>query len=334
MRFKKNIGIDLGTYQSRVVVPERGVIYEQPTIIAFDKIAKRIISVGHEAEEMLGKTPVDIDIIRPIKNSVLLNYRAAEALVKYLITTGVGKVSLVKPNVVLSVPSDITSVEKRALEEAVLNAGAGDVFLFPSSYLSALGSGLDIDRPFGNMIVNMGSGTTETAIISLNGVVISNSSKLASHALNEAIIVYFKKVYGLIIGEAMAEKIKLNVCSAITVETQRELDVRGRDATTGMPRNVLVRTNDMHEAIKSILNQIILSIRSVLEQTPPELSSDVVDTGIVVSGGGVLLDKFPTLLVKALGIPVVTAENPIHATSLGIQKILEDFDKYSYKGKV
>ncbi|MFW5720471.1 MAG: rod shape-determining protein, partial [Candidatus Dojkabacteria bacterium] len=136
MRFKKNIGIDLGTYQSRVVVPERGVIYEQPTIIAFDKIAKRIISVGHEAEEMLGKTPVDIDIIRPIKNSVLLNYRAAEALVKYLITTGVGKVSLVKPNVVLSVPSDITSVEKRALEEAVLNAGAGDVFLFPSSYLS------------------------------------------------------------------------------------------------------------------------------------------------------------------------------------------------------
>ncbi|MFW5720640.1 MAG: rod shape-determining protein, partial [Candidatus Dojkabacteria bacterium] len=198
----------------------------------------------------------------------------------------------------------------------------------------ALGSGLDIDRPFGNMIVNMGSGTTETAIISLNGVVISNSSKLASHALNEAIIVYFKKVYGLIIGEAMAEKIKLNVCSAITVETQRELDVRGRDATTGMPRNVLVRTNDMHEAIKSILNQIILSIRSVLEQTPPELSSDVVDTGIVVSGGGVLLDKFSNLLVKALGIPVVTAENPIHATALGIQKILDDFDRYSYKGKV
>jgi rod shape-determining protein MreB len=283
---------------------------------------------------MLGKTPVDIDIVRPLKNSVLSNYRAAEQLLKYLIGFGTSKVSFVKPDVVLSVPSVITSVEKRALEEAALNAGAGEVYLFPSSYLGALGSGLDIEKPFGNMIVNMGGGTTETAVLSLNGIVISNSSKQASLALNEALVNYFKKIYGLIIGEMMAEKIKTNLCSAIVVDNQKELEVRGRDATTGMPRNIVVKTNDLHEAIKPVLNQIIISIRSVLERTPPELSSDIVDTGIVVCGGGVLLDNFTNLLVKALGIPVVIAESPEHCTAIGIKKIIENMEQYGYKGRI
>ncbi len=334
MKFKKTIGIDLGTVKTRVIMPQKGIIYEQPTIIAFDKVGKQIITVGEGAEEMLGKTPLDIDIIRPIKNSVLSNYRAAESLLKYLINLAVGRVSFVKPDVVLSVPSIITSVEKRALEEAALNAGAGEVFLFPSSYLSAIGTGLDIEKPFGNMIVNMGGGTTETAVISLNGIVISNSSKQASLALNEAIINYFKKIYGLIIGEMMAEKIKIRLSSAIIVENQKELEVRGRDGTTGMPRNIMVRTNDIHEAIKPVLNQIVLAIRSVLEKTPPELSSDIVDTGIVVCGGGVMLDKFTNLLVKALGIPVVIAEDPQHCTALGIKKIIENFEAYGYKGRI
>jgi rod shape-determining protein MreB and related proteins len=334
MRFKKILGIDLGTVKSRVIVPQRGIVYEQPTIIAFDKLSKQIITVGEGAEEMLGKTPVDIEIVRPIKNSVLSNYRAAESLLKYLINQGTSKVSFVKPDVILSVPSVITSVEKRALEEAALNAGAGEVYLFPSSYLAALGTGLDIGKPFGNMIVNMGGGTTETAVLSLNGIVISNSSKQASLSLNEALINYFKKIYGLIIGEMMAEKIKTNLCSAIIVDNQKELEVRGRDATTGMPRNIAVKTNDLHESIKPVLNQIILSIRTVLEKTPPELSSDIVDTGIVVCGGGVLLDKFTNLLVKALGIPVVTAENPEHCTALGIKKVMENMEMYGYKGKM
>lgn len=334
MRFKKILGIDLGTVKSRVIVPQKGIVYEQPTIIAFDKLSKQIISVGEGAEDMLGKTPVDIDIVRPLKNSVLSNYRAAEKLLKYLIGFGTSKVTFVKPDVILSVPSIITSVEKRALEEAALNAGAGEVYLFPSSYLGALGSGLDIEKPFGNMIVNMGGGTTETAVLSLNGIVISNSSKQASLALNESIINYFKKIYGLIIGEMMAEKVKTNLCSAIIVETQKELEVRGRDATTGMPRNIVVKTNDLHEAVKPVLNQIIISIRSVLEKTPPELSSDIVDTGIVVCGGGVLLDNFSNLLVKALGIPVVIAENPDHCTALGIKKIIENMEQYGYKGRI
>lgn len=334
MKLKKAIGIDLGTVKSRIILPQKGVVYEQPTILAIDKVSKKIITVGEGAEEMLGKTPVDIDIIRPIKNSVLSNYRAAESLLKHLITQGTGRVSFVKPDVVLSVPSVITSVEKRALEEAALSAGAGEVYLYPSSYLGALGTGVEIEKPFGNMVVNMGGGTTETAVLSLNGIVISNSSKQASLAINEALVSYFKKIYGLIIGEMMAERIKVKLCSAVIVSDQREMEVRGRDATTGMPRTLTVRTNDLNEAIKPVLNQIVLSIRSVLEKTPPELSSDIVDIGLVVCGGGVLLDNFTTLLVKALGIPVVIAENPSHCTALGIKRILENFEIYGYKGRI
>jgi rod shape-determining protein MreB and related proteins len=333
MKFRKTIGIDLGTVKSRVVLPDTGIIYEQPTIIAIDKISKNIITVGEGAEEMLGKTPTDIDIVRPIKNGVLANYRASESLFKYLIGLGVGKISFVKPNVVLNVPSVISSVEKRALEEAVLNAGAGEVFFYPSSYLSALGTDLDITKPFGNMVVNIGGGTTETAILSLNGIVISNSAKEASLSINESLTNYFKKFYGLIIGETMAEKIKTSLSSAIIIDNQKELEVRGRDATTGMPRNITVKTNDVHEAIKPNLNAIILSIRSVLEKTPPELSSDVVDTGIVMCGGGVLLDRFTDLCVKALGIPVVTAEDPTHCVAMGIHKITKNFEQYGYKGR-
>jgi rod shape-determining protein MreB and related proteins len=334
MKLRKTIAIDLGTVKTRVILPESGIIYEQPTIIAIEKATKKVIAVGTEAEEMLGKTPVDIEIVKPIKNSVLSNYRASELLLKYLINLGVGKISFVKPNVILSVPSIISTVEKRALEEAVLNAGAGEVIFYPSSYLSALGTDLDISKPFGNMVVNIGGGTTETAILSLNGIVISNSSKDASLSIDEALLNFFKKNYGLIIGETMAEKIKVGLCSAVIVENQKELEVRGRDATTGMPRTITVKTNDVHEAIKLVLNQILMSIRSVLEKTPPELSSDVVDTGIVACGGGVLLDRMTDLMVKALGIPVVRSDTPEHSVALGLKKILEKFEVYGYKGRI
>lgn len=333
MFLRKVVGIDFGTVKSRVIDPEKGVVLELPTIIAIEKPTKKIVAVGETAEEMVGKTPVDIDIIRPIKNSVLSNYRASESLLRYLINQVIGRLGFVKPILVLSVPSVITSVEKRALEEAALNAGAGDVYLFPTSFLAALGSDLEIERPIGNMIVNIGGGTTESAVLSYNGIVVSNSTKQASLAINEAITNYFKKIYGLIIGEAMSDRIKTGITSAIPIEKQMEIEVRGRDATTGMPKSVMVRTNDLVEAIKPVLSQIIISIRSVLEKTPPELSSDIVDTGIMLSGGGSQLAEFSTLLVTALGIPVVMPENPEHATALGIQKILKDFDKYSYKGK-
>ncbi len=333
MLWQKIIGIDFGTVKSRVIDVEKGIILEIPTIIAIEKKTKKIVAVGYEAEEMVGKTPVDIEIIRPVKNSVLSNYRASESLLRYLINQVLGRFTMVKPIVVLSVPSVITSVERRALEEAALNAGAGDVYLFPSSFLSALGSGLEIEKPLGNMIVNIGGGTTETAVISYNGIVVSNSTKQASLSINDAIINYFKKIYGLVIGEAMSDRIKTGIASAMPLEKPFEIEVRGRDATTGMPKSVMVKTNDLVEALKPVLSQIIISIRSVLEKTPPELSSDIVDTGIMLAGGGAQLNEFSNLLVKALGIPVVMPEKPEHATALGIHKIISDFDRYGYRGK-
>lgn len=333
MFFKRVIGIDFGTVKSRVITVDKKILFEQPTIIAIEKPTKKIVAVGEAAEEMVGKTPVDIDIVKPVKNSVLSNYRASESLLRYLINQATGKFTMVKPSVVLAVPSVITSVEKRALEEAALNAGAGDVYLFPSSYLAALGSGLEIEKPLGNMIVNIGGGTTESAVLSYNGIVVSNSTKQASLSINEAIINYFKKMYGLVIGEAMSERIKVTIVSSIPLERQMEIEVRGRDATTGMPKSVMVKTNDLVEAIKPVLSQIIISIKSVLEKTPPELSSDIVDTGIMLAGGGALLNEFTSLLVRAMGIPVVLAENPEHATALGLHKVITDFDRYAYKGK-
>lgn len=334
MLFKKIIGIDFGTFKSRVILPEKGIIFEQPTVVALNKETKKVIHVGDDAEDMLGKTPLDIDIVRPLKNGVLLNYRSAEAFIAHLIGLAVGRVSFARCSVIMGVPTSISSVERRALEEATLNAGARNLLLFPTSYLAALGSDLDISRAFGNMVVDMGGGTTEAAVLSLNGMVCSNSSKYASITINEAIINQLKKLYGMLIGEIMAEKIKIKIAKAIIVDKQEEIEVRGRDVTSGMPKNIKIRSNDVHDAIKPILNQIILSIRGVLEKTPPELSSDIVDSGIVVSGGGAKLKNFNDLLVKALGIPVVFTESPEHTTSFGIQKILDNFDEYSNRARI
>lgn len=334
MLFRKIIGIDFGTYKSRIILPDKGIIYEESTIVAIDKKTKKMIYVGEDAENMLGKTPVDIDILRPLKNGVLLNYRAAESYLSNLISIAVGKISFTRSTVVMGVPSSISSVEKRALEEAVLNAGARSLLLFPSSYLAALGSELDISKPFGNMIVNIGAGTTESAVMSLNGIVCSNSSKSASFSINEAIINHIKKVYGLLIGELMAEKIKLKIAKAILSEKQEILEVRGRDVSNGMPKNIKLKSNDIYDCIKPVLSQIIQSIRSVLEKTPPELSSDIVDSGIVISGGGAKLDKLNDLLVKALGIPIVFTDEPEYTTAYGIKKIIENFEDLSYRGNL
>lgn len=333
MFLRKIIGIDFGTTKSRVVLPHKDFIFEQPTIIALEKKTKAVVAVGEGAEEMVGKAPNDIEIIRPLKNSVLANYRASESFLRYLINQSTGRFSLYKPIVVVSVPSLITSVEKRALEEAVINAGASEVYFFPISYLAAIGSNLEIHKPLGNMIVNVGAGTTESAVLSFNGIVVSNSTKTGSIAINDAIINYFKKVYGLIIGENMSEKIKITICSAIPVDKQRSIEVRGRDATTGMPKSVVVHTNDMVDVIKPVISHIILTVRSVLEKTPPELSSDIVDNGIMATGAGIYLDNLTTLMVKALGIPVISSENPELATAYGLKKVIEDFDVYAYKGK-
>jgi rod shape-determining protein MreB len=334
MFFKKVIGIDLGSHKSRVVIPQKGIVLEQPTIIAVDNQTQKLITVGIEAEEMSGKAPSNISIIKPIKNGVIANYKGTESFIKYLIQESFGRFTFVKPFVVLAVPSSITSVEKRALEEATINAGASDVFLFPVSYLSALGANLDIHKPLGNMVVNLGAGSTESAVLSFNGIVVSNSIKIGSSAINEALVNYFKKVYGVIIGENMSEIIKVRICSVIPVENQKSIEVRGRDASSGMPKSFTVQTNDLVDAIRPTVTEVILSVRKVLEMTPPELSSDIVDNGIMATGGGIYLDNLLNLMTKAFGIPVVIAENPELATAYGIQEVIENFDKYANKAKL
>lgn len=332
MFFKKFIGLDLGTQTTRLVFADKGITLSIPTLIAKEKDTKKVVAIGNDAEELYGKSPNDIEVIRPIKNSVIANFRALESFLKHLFDYSLPGSFLYKPIVIISVPSSINSVEKRALEEAAINAGARDVYLYPTSYLSAVGAGLDIHKPFGNMILNIGAGSTESAVLSFNGIVVYNAVKVGSFSINESLITYIKKIYGLIIGELMSEKIKVQVGSVLTVDNPKQIEVRGRDASTGMPKIITLDTNDIVDAIRPITNQIVMAIRSVLEKTPPELSSDIVDNGIIACGGGIQLNNLDELIKNAIGIPVIKVDSPENTVALGIQKIMQDFDLYSQRG--
>ena len=331
MFFSRLIGIDLGTAYTRIILPERGIVLSIPTLIAQNRDTRKLVAVGYEAEEIVGKTPSDVVLVRPLKNSVVSNFRALETFLKYLIHYALGKFFFLRPTVVISVPSSINSVEKRALEEAVINAGASEVYMYPFSYLSALGSDLDIQKPIGNMIMNFGAGSIESAIISYNGIVVYNSLKVGSLNINELISSYIKRVYGLIIGDPMSERIKTGVVSMLPVDTPKEIEVRGRDAGTGMPKSIILSTNDLLDAVKPIGNQVIFSIKNVLERTPPELSSDIVDNGIVICGGGVLLDNLDNLILNVVAIPVIKVDSPENVVANGIYKIIQNFDYYSQR---
>lgn len=332
MLFKKFIGIDLGSYTTRLIFPNKGIVLSIPTLIAKEKTSKNIVAIGYEADDLYGKAPSDIEVIRPIKNGVISNFKALESFLKYLFEYSLPGSFLYKPIAILSVPSSINSVEKRALEEAATHAGARDVYLYPISYLSAIGAGLDIHKPLGNMIVNIGAGCTESAVLSFNGIVVYNAVKIGSSSINDSIITYIKKIYGLIIGEPMSEKIKIQIASVFPVDKPKHIEVRGRDAGTGMPKVIILDTNDIVDAIKPVANQIVMSIRAVLEKTPPDLSSDIVDNGIIACGGGILLNNMDELIKNAIGIPIIKVDAPENTVSLGIQKIMQDFDTYSQRG--
>lgn len=331
MLWRKIIGIDLGTAFTRVVLPGKGIVNTVPTLIARNKKTKKIVAIGQQAEEMLGKAPNDVLIIRPLKNGVVSDLKGVEYFLKELLNEAV-TFFLTKPIVVVSVPASINSVEKRALEEAVLNVGARDVFLFPISYLSALGADLNIQKPIGNMVLNIGAGNTESAILSCNGIVIFNSSKVGSMSINESLINYVKKVYGLAIGEGTSEKMKLNICSVLPLDKPKIMEIRGRDAGTGMPKAITLNTNDLVDAVKNIAGQVILCIKAVLEKTPPELSSDIVDNGIVTCGGGMLLTHMDTFILNAIGIPVIKVDNPLDTVANGIYKVIQNLDYYLQGG--
>jgi rod shape-determining protein MreB len=319
----KKVGIDLGTANSIVFVEGQGIMFMEPTVVAIDVTNYQVIAVGQKAKEMIGKTPDNILVKRPLRNGVIADSRVTEALLKYFLNKALGNIRLFKPEVVISVPAGITSVERRAVIKAALAAGASKIHLLPEPLAAAIGAGLPIHTSSGNMIVNLGGGTAEIGVISLNGVVEFASLRVAGDAFNEAIISYLRRTHGLLIGEQTAEQIKIEIGSAMKVEKPKRMEVKGRDSTGGMPRSLVIDSNEIAEALKNPLSQIIMAIKRVLEKTPPELSADIIDRGMVMSGGTSMLANMDKLFTKATGVPAYVAEEPIYCVAKGTGMALE-----------
>lgn len=334
MAVSKQLGIDLGTANSVVFLRGKGIVLEEPTVVAVTVDDGKVLAVGHEAKEMLGKTPENIVAKRPLKSGVIASYRITEAMLRYFINKSCGYSRLFKPEVIVSVPAGVTSVEERAVLEATISAGAKKAYLIPEPLAAAIGAQLPISASAGNLIVNMGGGTSEIAVISLNGIVTYNSERIAGDALNDAVATYVRKKHGLLIGEQTAEDIKIRIGTALPLEQPIEMEVRGRDVTTGMPRSLTVGSNDVATAIRPVLNQIIFAIKGVLEKTPPELASDIIDRGMVLSGGTSLLRNIDKLFTKVTGVPAHVVEDPIHCVVRGTGEALDHLEviRRSLKG--
>ena len=332
--FVKKLGIDLGTANSVVFVQGEGIVFVEPTVVAMDVNNFTVIAVGTEAKEMIGKTPENIVAKRPLRNGVIADSRVTEALLRYFFDKALGKARFFKPDVVISVPAGITSVEERAVLKAANAVGARNVTLLPEPLLAALGAEMPIHTSSGNMIINMGGGTTEVAVISLDGVVEYESLRVAGDAINEAIISYMRKKKGILIGEQTAEKIKIKIGSAMEVKDPRQMEVRGRDVGAGMPKSIMVDSNDIAKAVEWPLRNIIKSIQAVLEKTPPELSADIIDRGMVMSGGTALLRNLDKLFSRATGVPSHVADDPlfcvVKGTGIALDLIESGERKFSF----
>lgn len=320
------IGIDLGTSNTVMGVVGKGIILTEPTVVAISTKDKKVLAIGVEAKGMLGKVPGDIEARRPIRQGVIASYKITEIFLHSLIDKALGRFRFLKPEIMISVPSGITSVEQRAVIEAAVQAGAGKVYLIPEPIAAAIGAQMPIGSSEGNMIVNIGGGTCEIAVISLNGLVTFESRRVAGDSLNDSLVNYIRKKYSLLIGEQMAEKIKIEIGSATLVEKPLEMEIRGRDVSTGMPISITTNTNEIVDGLKPILNQIILSIKNVLEITPPELSSDIIDRGMVISGGTAKLRNIDDLFTKAINVPAHIVEDPTNAVIKGILMSLENIE--------
>lgn len=319
----KKIGIDLGTANSILLVQGEGIAFVEPTVVAIDTSSYKVIAVGSEAKRMIGKTPENIVARRPLRNGVIADSRVTEALLKYFLNKALGRSKFFKPDVVISVPAGITTVEQRAVIKAAMNAGAREVTMLPEPLLAALGAGLPIETSSGNMIVNLGGGTAEIAVLSLDGIVEYDSLRVAGDAINEAIINYMRKRKGVLIGEQTAENVKIRIGSAVEVRNPRSMEVRGRDVGAGLPKSVNIDSNDIAYAVKRPLLNIINSIKGVLERTPPELSADIMDRGMVMSGGTSKLRNLDKLFSKAIGVPAHVADEPMYCVVKGTGIALE-----------
>jgi len=328
--FTKQIGIDLGTANILVYIPKKGVVLNEPSVVAVSEEDKKILAVGTEAKTMIGRTPDDIIAYRPMKNGVIADYRVAEAMLTYCLKKAVGKYNLFKPEVLISVPAGVTSTEKRAVVEAAVRAGAANAYVVKEPILGAIGGGVRIEEPGGHMIVDIGGGTTDVAVISLGGIVASTSVKCAGDKIDRAIIDHVKKQHNLAIGDKTAEKIKIEVGAALPMRAADELsiDISGRDYISGLPRTVTLTTNEVVTAITRELKQITQAIKDVLAETPPELASDIIERGIMMTGGTSQLRDLDELVHKVTGVRAQLVEKPLYAVAEGTGKMIEHMDIY------
>lgn len=323
----KDIGIDLGTANTLVTLRGKGIVLKEPSVVAIDKKTGQIMATGHEAKEMLGRTPEQIKAVRPLKDGVIADFTATQLMLKNLISKVCQRYNVLRPRVVVGVPSGITEVEERAVEESVLQAGAREVYLIEEPMAAAIGASLDVAEPTGNIIVDIGGGTTEVAVISLGGIVVSTSLRIAGDELDEDIVNYIKREMNLAIGETTAEEIKISIGCATPLMTDMPMTVRGRDLSTGLPKNVEIYSSQILDAMAESINEIIESVKQTLEKTPPELASDIMEKGIVLAGGGALIQNLDKLLSYKTGMPVYIAENPLDCVVKGTEKTIEDLEK-------
>ncbi|MCH7882867.1 rod shape-determining protein [Patescibacteria group bacterium] len=326
--FVKKLGIDLGTANTLVFVPNKGVVLNEPSVVVVSASENRVLAVGNEAKSMVGKTPDNIIAYRPMKDGVIADYRVTESMLRYYIGKALGRANIFKPEVLVSVPAGVTSTERRSVIEAALKSGARKAYVMKEPILAAIGAGIPIHEPIGHMVVDIGGGTTDVAVISLGGIVASKSVKVAGNKIDQAIIDYVKKSFNLAIGERMAEGIKISIGSAIPVDKEDTHTVKGRDILTGLPRSTEVSTNEIAKAIENELRDITKAIKFVLQETPPELASDIIDQGIVMTGGGSLLQNITDLVYRATGVRAYVAEGALFCVARGTGVALEHLDIY------
>lgn len=323
--FEKHIGVDLGTVNVLVYVKGKGIVLQEPSMVAISVDENKIVAVGEEARAMMGRTPENIEVMRPMRDGVIANYVVTEAMLRYFITKVCGRFRLFRPVVMVTVPVGVTSVERRAVHEAAVQAGGKEAFLIPEPLAAAIGAGLPIGTPTGNMVVNIGGGTSESAVISMNGIVVSSSIRIGGDEMNEAIMSYIRKKYNLVIGEPTAEEIKFQIGSAMPLEEELTMDVQGRDHVAGLPKTIQISSGEVTEAIAEALAAIVGVVRAVLRDTPPELSSDIIDRGMVLVGGGALLRNMDRLLTKETGVPCSVAEDAMSCVAKGAGRALENY---------
>jgi rod shape-determining protein MreB len=324
----KKIGIDLGTCNSLIFLPGKGVVLQEPSVVAVALGENRILAIGEEAKTMTGRTPDSIRVYRPLKDGVIADFRVTQAMLKYFIDKGSGFLRFLKPELMIGVPAGITSTERRAVIEAALNAGAKQAYLAKEPILAAIGAGIPINSCSGNMIVDIGGGTSEIAVISLGGIVTCNSVRVGGDKMDLAISDYIKKKYNLAVGEQTSEEIKVKIGTALPEKEAKIMEIRGRDLISGLPRTIKISSNEVSEAIHDILGEIIHVIKAVLRDTPPELSADIIDKGMIMSGGGALLRNIAERVSQETGVPCFLAEDPLLCVAKGTGVVMENLDVY------